>query len=604
MPSRLRRLGRRRRASSSCTPPTTAGWCGSRCCWCATSRPPRRSCRTRSSRCTAAGGRCASRTRALAYLRQTVVNRSRSVLRHRGVRARHAERAGPGRTDLPGADEDALVSERRAAVLDAMRALPERQREVLALRYYLDLSEAEIAAHPRHQPRRREEPRLARRRRPAHPDGGRVMSDRRPNGPTTSIRDPARGRRLRRGAALRARRDPGPHRVARPRRRPWVWGTGGAVLAHGRGRRGRRVARRRPPARGAGPGRRRRGDRAGGRSLRPHEPRGALRALVPVYYVGDTGARPAAVPRVAPRTLGRRRWTSRVAATPSGGNAFDPDYRSAWPAGTHHGRAPSSRDGVLTVDLGGTGLTGPPRGMSRAAAGRWRSSSWCYTAQARSRTSRVPVTFVVDGSRRPRRCSASRHAAARGSRYRRRHARSGAGRLAPAERSVGRCQPVHRDRPRRGVRGQRAVGARSRATPWSSTGSPPAAGVLHAVAVLLHGHRAARRLHAGGARRGPVGRRGHRRRGRTPRTITVALTEQPATVSAVDRAHDNDRAHRSRQHRAGGRTARASTDGYDVVLSNSRGPETLTDAGRRPRPDGASADTAEGAADPAATSSW
>jgi RNA polymerase sigma factor (sigma-70 family) len=30
-------------------------------------------------------------------------------------------------------------------VLEAMRALPERQREVLALRYYLDLSEADIA---------------------------------------------------------------------------------------------------------------------------------------------------------------------------------------------------------------------------------------------------------------------------------------------------------------------------------------------------------------------------------------------------------------------------------------------------------------------------
>jgi RNA polymerase sigma factor (sigma-70 family) len=30
-------------------------------------------------------------------------------------------------------------------VLEAMRALPQRQREVLALRYYLDLSEAEIA---------------------------------------------------------------------------------------------------------------------------------------------------------------------------------------------------------------------------------------------------------------------------------------------------------------------------------------------------------------------------------------------------------------------------------------------------------------------------
>ena len=86
----------------------------------------------------------------LAYLRQTVVNRSRSVLRHRGVRARYADRAavssGPARRDVPGADEDAVAGEHRAAVLDAMRTLPDRQREVLALRYYLDLSEAEIAS--------------------------------------------------------------------------------------------------------------------------------------------------------------------------------------------------------------------------------------------------------------------------------------------------------------------------------------------------------------------------------------------------------------------------------------------------------------------------
>ena len=78
----------------------------------------------------------------LAYLRQTVVNRSRSVLRHRGVRARHVPSSSP---DLPGADEDVLVNERRTVVLDALRALPGRQREVLALRYYLDLSEADIA---------------------------------------------------------------------------------------------------------------------------------------------------------------------------------------------------------------------------------------------------------------------------------------------------------------------------------------------------------------------------------------------------------------------------------------------------------------------------
>ena len=70
--------------------------------------------------------------RAPAYLRQTVVNRSRSALRHRGV-------------DAPPADEPVLADSRRRSVLDALQQLPRRQREVLALRYYLDLSEAEIA---------------------------------------------------------------------------------------------------------------------------------------------------------------------------------------------------------------------------------------------------------------------------------------------------------------------------------------------------------------------------------------------------------------------------------------------------------------------------
>jgi len=83
---------------------------------------------------------------ALAYLRQTVVNRSRSVLRHRGVQGRYADRlTSVEDVHLPGADEHAVASERRTAVLDALRALPQRQREVLALRYYLDLSEADIA---------------------------------------------------------------------------------------------------------------------------------------------------------------------------------------------------------------------------------------------------------------------------------------------------------------------------------------------------------------------------------------------------------------------------------------------------------------------------
>ena len=82
--------------------------------------------------------------KALAYLRQCVVNRSRSALRHRGVVERHAVARRPA-DPLPGADEPTLARARRTAVLDALAALPTRQREVLALRYYLDLSETQIA---------------------------------------------------------------------------------------------------------------------------------------------------------------------------------------------------------------------------------------------------------------------------------------------------------------------------------------------------------------------------------------------------------------------------------------------------------------------------
>jgi RNA polymerase sigma-70 factor (sigma-E family) len=80
----------------------------------------------------------------LAYLRQAVVNRSRSHLRHRHVVERHL--AGVAEPDTaPSADAGVNATARRAAVLEALRDLPERQREVIALRYYLDLSEAEIA---------------------------------------------------------------------------------------------------------------------------------------------------------------------------------------------------------------------------------------------------------------------------------------------------------------------------------------------------------------------------------------------------------------------------------------------------------------------------
>ena len=88
--------------------------------------------------------RLTDQQKALAYLRQAVVNRSRSALRHRGVVSRYLARQQEPDT-APGADQSVLGDSRRRMVLDALQQLPRRQREVLALRYYLDLSEAEIA---------------------------------------------------------------------------------------------------------------------------------------------------------------------------------------------------------------------------------------------------------------------------------------------------------------------------------------------------------------------------------------------------------------------------------------------------------------------------
>lgn len=77
-----------------------------------------------------------------AYLRQAVVNRSRSALRRRSVTLAHRPDPLP---DAPPADQALLRGERREAVLSALAGLPARQREVLVLRHYLDLSEREIA---------------------------------------------------------------------------------------------------------------------------------------------------------------------------------------------------------------------------------------------------------------------------------------------------------------------------------------------------------------------------------------------------------------------------------------------------------------------------
>jgi RNA polymerase sigma-70 factor (sigma-E family) len=83
-------------------------------------------------------------SQAVAYLRTSVVNGARSSLRRRGVAERYLAVARPA-PDAPSAEAGALHILEHQRIIAALRGLPARQREALVLRYYADLSEAEIA---------------------------------------------------------------------------------------------------------------------------------------------------------------------------------------------------------------------------------------------------------------------------------------------------------------------------------------------------------------------------------------------------------------------------------------------------------------------------
>lgn len=90
-----------------------------------------------------AWGRLRDPAKALPYLRSAVLNGARSRLRHRKV----VERSTPGTARVGPSPEWAVeAGEDRQQMMAALRSLPGRQRECLVLRYYLELSEAEIAA--------------------------------------------------------------------------------------------------------------------------------------------------------------------------------------------------------------------------------------------------------------------------------------------------------------------------------------------------------------------------------------------------------------------------------------------------------------------------
>lgn len=89
--------------------------------------------------------RIQDRERVTAYLRSIVLNLARDHNR-RGLMSLRRQDAiqGPEIPEQP--DEQVVRTESQAAVLDAVRALSPRQRDCLVLRFYMDLSEAEIAS--------------------------------------------------------------------------------------------------------------------------------------------------------------------------------------------------------------------------------------------------------------------------------------------------------------------------------------------------------------------------------------------------------------------------------------------------------------------------
>jgi RNA polymerase sigma-70 factor (sigma-E family) len=84
----------------------------------------------------------------VAYARAAVLNGCRSTLRRRAIGRRIGSRHDAAVSDVSydSAESQAILAEDRREVLAALATLPVRRRQVLVLRYWLGLSEAEIAS--------------------------------------------------------------------------------------------------------------------------------------------------------------------------------------------------------------------------------------------------------------------------------------------------------------------------------------------------------------------------------------------------------------------------------------------------------------------------
>ena len=84
------------------------------------------------------------RDKAPAFLRSIVINMARDANRRGLMSLRHRDAFEPPRP-VPSLEDEAVATEADQLVLGALRRLSDRQRSCLVLRFYLQLTEREIA---------------------------------------------------------------------------------------------------------------------------------------------------------------------------------------------------------------------------------------------------------------------------------------------------------------------------------------------------------------------------------------------------------------------------------------------------------------------------